>query len=118
MFDELAGNDGLGDDLLEGVGAIALFIYGKDDKATRRRVTALTIEVAVEQRIPSFVLGGHRCSRKSWIVRRFEERREQAEADFATAEQAKVKARELPAKRRLTPPARTRVNTKENPASL
>jgi hypothetical protein len=103
MLDELAAGDNLGDDLLDSVGAIARFLYGRDDKAARRRVTALTIEVPVAERIPSCVIGGHRCSRKSWIIEWIAERREQELAAATAAEQAKARVKVLPvSKRRLT----------------
>lgn len=89
-------SDLLGDDLLSTVGPIAAFTLGADTPQTRRRVRALMTEIEPpEARLPSCLLGGQRCSRKSWILRWLEECRAREEARAREAVAAKTKAKRV-----------------------
>lgn len=47
----------LADDLLSGAGQIATFLYGEDNRRTRRRVYRIASEIPPEDRPPIFRLG-------------------------------------------------------------
>ena len=61
-------------DLLQGTPAIADFLFGGSGKKQMRRLYHLTSEIAEEDRLPVFRLGGRIYARKTtllaWIARR------------------------------------------------
>ena len=83
-----------GDDLLEGDGKISHFTLGSSSPRAKRRARALMLEVEpVEARLPSFLMGGKRCSRKSWILQWLDECRAREEARAHAAAEAKAAAK-------------------------
>lgn len=95
-----ANADTIGSDLLETDGAIAFYVFGRDTPQTRRRSRALMLEVLpIETRLPSFLMGGRRCSRKSlidsWLseCHEREQARARAEAEAKAAAKAADEAR-------------------------
>ena len=108
-------NPTLSDDLLEGDADIATHMFGSATSRNKRRARALMTEILpVENRMPSFLLGGHRCSRKSlieiWLAEcRHREQvrmRDAAAAKFQEEEYAIARMRRRPGRyRKQQPPA-------------
>lgn len=66
MTDERNG-ESIADDLLEGAGAIAKFLYGKDSSSLRRKVYYFASE-AKGSRLPVFHLSNTICARRSTLL--------------------------------------------------
>jgi hypothetical protein len=63
----------LSEDLLEGAAAIARFVFGRDDAASRRKIYNLAAAQRSD-RLPVFRMGSQIFARKSTLLRAISER--------------------------------------------